>query len=56
MVKAFNLQMTRHHGVWGSIPAVLVMCKCLGQSLNKHRLDLAIQQQWIAGGTKIGTL
>ena len=29
---------TRDLAVWGSIPAVPVMCKSLGQALNPHRL------------------
>ena len=31
-------RMTRDLGVWGSIPAALVMCRSLGQALNPHRL------------------
>ena len=29
---------TRDQGVWGSIPAALVMYKSLGQAMNLHRL------------------
>ena len=29
---------TQDLGVWGSIPAALLMCKSLGQALNPHRL------------------
>ena len=45
---------TRDLGVWGSIHAVSVMCKSLGQALNTP--PLSTQQEWVPGGTKIGTV